>query len=147
MASEQILNELETIRATHGGILRAEDVVSFAEDENTALHRCFQWDDSKAARLYRLNQARGIIRVAVNVLETSKGPVETRAFVSLTPDRKEGGGYRAMADILSNQDLERRMIADALKELEVFRKKYQELSALKDLFIAIDALTEMSEAA
>ena len=37
-------------------------VVEAARDDQSPLHRHFEWDDAKAAHTERLSQARGIIR-------------------------------------------------------------------------------------
>jgi len=34
-----------------------ENVVRFASNSKTELHKCFEWDDTKAAAKYRLEQA------------------------------------------------------------------------------------------
>ena len=68
MARTAIVAELETIRRNAGGVLRPEDVVSFAADPDTELHSRFEWDDTEAAQQYRLWQARQLIRVTVTVL-------------------------------------------------------------------------------
>lgn len=136
--------ELETIRLHNGGILRPIDVVEFARDPKSALHGRFQWDDTEAAAEYRIWQARQIIRVTVRVVSNSVTPI--RAYVSLIDDREnEGGGYRALADVLSDKDLLAAMLAQALAELELFRAKYSMLEALKPLFDAVDEVTEKAK--
>ncbi len=63
-----IKQELEALAEANNGILRPEIVVEFARDAKTALHSRFEWDDTEAAKQYRLWQARQIIKVAINVL-------------------------------------------------------------------------------
>ena len=38
-----------------------QEVLEKARDENSELHKCFEWNDSVAAEKYRLQQARAII--------------------------------------------------------------------------------------
>ena len=54
----------EEIR-TLGDEIRAEQVLELARDENTELHKCFEWDDSIAAEKYRYVQAQRVIRMLV----------------------------------------------------------------------------------
>jgi hypothetical protein len=51
---EKILEEVKQIANAHGGELRAEDVVEFARNPESALHNCFTWDDKEAASQWRL---------------------------------------------------------------------------------------------
>lgn len=137
LLKERIARELERIARANDGVLRQEDVVAFARDPSTALHSQFDWDDTEAAHQWRLQQAAQVIRMQVRVLEEDAAPV--RAFVSLTPDRANGGGYRMMTSVLSNDDLSRQMMLDALAELSAVRRKYRTLQRLSGIWDEIDA--------
>ena len=131
-----ILHALESIRAKHGGILRPEDVVATAADPKSILHGQFEWDDGKAAQEYRLWQARHLIRVCVTIIPQAESG-EIRAYVSLKADREApGGGYRALVDVLKDDELRRQLLAEALEEMEVFRSKYRRLRELAPIFEA-----------
>lgn len=137
-----VQEELRTIEAKHG-ILRPEDVVEFAQNKRTALHGQFEWDDSKAAHQYRLWKARYIISTSVTIIEAEEKRFTVRAFVSLTPDRKaEGGGYRSITSVMTDDEMKAQLFRDALGELGTFKRKYQGLKELSKVFEAIDALRE-----
>lgn len=141
MAKKEYLRELEIIRNKNDGILRPHDVVHFAANPKTALHSHFTWDDTKAAQEYRLEEARRLIRVAV-VLEPNTSKT-VRAYVSLTGERNQDGGYRAIAEVLSDEDLMARLLDDALDDLNLFKNKYEtlrQLSKLESVFQAIDTV-------
>lgn len=136
-----IKKELELIRKENGGILKPNDVVTFAEDPKTALHKRFEWDDNKAAHEYRLEQARYIIRVAV-IVNPSTGE-NIRTYVSLRNDRDNGDSYRTMVDVLNDKKLFNMMLEDALTDLHTFENKYdslKEAGKLKKVFAAIETL-------
>lgn len=134
-----VVKELKIIADKHRGILRAEDVVEAAKPKTHPLHHKFVWDDTKAAYEYRLWQARQLIRVSVEYLERPGGNQQIKAFVSLTPDREnDGGGYRHLIKVLSSADYRVQLLEDALAEMEVFKKKYSELSELAAVFGAMD---------
>jgi len=136
----RVLAELEALKKKKG-ILRAEDVVDFARDETTALHEQFEWDDGAAAEAYRIEQARRIIRVTVTVIRHEEKDYRVRTFVSLTPDRKlEKGGYRATYDVMGDAEHRAQLLADALAELQTFRKKYAILKELSGVFEEIEKL-------
>ena len=130
--------ELDALRRKHGGLLSPAVVVKFAAGPKTALHCRFTWDDSEAAQQYRLWQARQVLRVVVFMPEGSETSV--RAFVSLRDDRNVEGGYRATVDVLSDAGLRRKMLAEALEELQVFERKYRLLSELAPVFKEADRL-------
>jgi len=136
--NESAQAELDALVEQHGGIVLPAQVVEFARDENTALHEYFDWDDSEAAKQWRLEQARRVIRLSVTVIQSDNAPI--RALVSLTSDRKAGGGYRALADILDDESPREQMERDALAELRVFRRKYERLVLLQPIWVAVDEL-------
>lgn len=135
--------ELDALRGRKK-LLLAEHVVAFAEDENTALHSRFEWDDTEAAQQYRLWQARTVIRVSVVVLKSNTAPV--RAYVSMLDDRaQEGGGYRLMADVMNNPNLREKLLQEALAELQRFQAKYDALVELAPVFEAAEKVAAQSK--
>ncbi len=139
-----VTEELRAIANSNGGILLPEKVVEFASNPETALHSRFTWDDTEAARQYRLFQARQVIRLNVIVIDGSKEPV--RAYVSLSGDR-DRGGYRRMVDVLSSDDLSGRMLADAIAELKAMKRKYEHLKALVPIWQALGNIDKENERA
>ncbi|MGE5562892.1 MAG: hypothetical protein ACM3ZV_06220, partial [Bacillota bacterium] len=86
---------------------------------------------------YRLWQAREIIRVRVTM--EPRINAETRAYVSLYSDRKQpGGGYRAIADVLSDEERREELLQQALRDMEAFKHKYIQLKRLAPVFAAMD---------
>jgi len=131
--NKAVLAEMTKIQAKDGGLLQAEAVVRFAANPKTALHKKFTWDNRKAGHEYRLWQARELIGVFVTVLKPNTQPV--RAFVSLRADRKlPGGGYRAIVDVVSDADMRRQLLAEALDDAERWQGKYAALTELKPVF-------------
>jgi hypothetical protein len=131
--------ELELISKSNNGILRSSDVVKFARNPKTALHKRFEWDDTKAAEQYRLQQAGHLIRCYVIQMESSDKIVKVRAFQSL-PSMRGGHEYQKTEDILSNSSWRKEMLETALAELGAFRKKYEILSELSEVWRAMDSV-------
>lgn len=138
LLKERIARELARIAEMNNGVLRQEDVVDFARDPDTALHTQFEWDDTEAARKWRLEQAARIIRLQVRVVENTEQTV--RAFVSLSVDRTPHGGYRPINAVLGSKELSRQLMRDALAELSAVRRKYQTLKQLNDVWEKLDAV-------
>lgn len=129
--TEQIAKEVEALRRADG-LVMAEDVVAWAkENPESALHSQFEWDDSEAANAYRLWQARRVIAVCV-VAEDGE-----RKLVSLSIDRSKGG-YRSVEAVISNDELRRILVNDALAELKRVRAKYLHVKELTPVYEEID---------
>lgn len=64
--------ELERIRIQNGGKLRPEDILNEASSKDSPLHPVFEWDDSRAARKYRIQQARRFLKAIVVVYEDNE---------------------------------------------------------------------------
>lgn len=128
--------ELERIRATNGGVLRAADVVGYARNPDTALHSRFEWDDSKAAEQYRLWQARELIRIVVQTTPAKSAP--TRVYVSLNDDRRnDGGGYRTLDDVMRSKTMREALLKQAHADMVRFETTYRHLSELASVMAAM----------
>jgi len=113
---------LERLAQQNGGLLMVDDVVEEARDPQSVLHRHFQWDDDKAAEAYRKQQARQLIQKVTVTIE--KAPdVHIRAFVSLSTDQYEGGGYRLTANVLSDDNLKAQLLHDMQLALVKWKKQ------------------------
>jgi len=139
------LAELEVIRKTHKGLLKPKDVVAFAKNPKTALHRMFEWDKDEAARKYRLVQAQEVIRVAVVVLPNTNKSV--RAYVSLQRDRNSGRGYRATKNVLSSAQMRQELINEALEDMHIFKMRYSTLKQLAGVLAAMNSASKTLAAA
>ena len=69
----------------HEKAVTAERLLELSRAEDALLHKCFEWDDTKAAEKYRLKQSGEIIRNLVAVKISSRTVEPVRAFVSVTP--------------------------------------------------------------
>lgn len=135
--------ELELIRQKAGGFLRPQDVVKYAKNKKTALHKFFEWNDGRAAEKWRIRQAQELIRVVVTINEHTSEKVRT--FVSLTTDQKTGLGYRAMVDVMDDNQLMAILIEDAKNDLAIFQRKYEKLQDIAELtgvFVEIQKVTK-----
>jgi len=140
----------EILKSSPGRVLRAQSVVSKAEDPQSSLHSLFEWDDSKAGEAYRLEQARSVIRLYLIVIEPTPvcsefklkfKPAKVRGMVSLREDREQrGGGYRAVMDVLKDPKLRRQMLQEALQEQEMWQLRYRKLDELTEFFTLISRM-------
>lgn len=135
---ETIKDELEHLRKTNGGNITAQELVDFARDPDTLSHSRFEWDNDEAAERYRLWQARQLLRVYVNIEIPDKDPISVRAYVSLPEDRYAGLGYRAIEDVLADNDRRNQLLSMAYSDLRTFRSKYKNIKELAEVNAAID---------
>lgn len=136
-SSAAVRTELDGIAERNGGLLKPEDVVEFARtNKQSELHGRFEWDDTKAAHAHRLEQARGIIRVFVEVIPHTQ--TSYRAYVSLEPDRHSGEGYRRTVQVMSNEEHRQQLLLQAIKRLNGMRREYAILTELAEVFQALD---------
>ena len=118
--------------------LTPENLVDASRPEEAPLHNEFEWNDSLAAEEYRRVQARLLIsNLSIVVEEHKQEPV--RAFFSLQNGFRKNSGIYESAIAIMNDDLKReKLLENAKKELEAFKKKYQLLSELAEIFEAIN---------
>ena len=115
--------------------ITSQEIVDRAKDESTELHKCFTWEDTKAANLWRLQEAGQIVRTLVIVEpELPKERPEIRVFY------KSGSspGYKPTEIIIKQEDEYKALLTRAWSELRAFKAKYSMLKELQDIFILID---------
>lgn len=112
-----------------------EEVLEKAKDENSELHKCFEWDDTVAANKYRLQQARQIIQFIVKVPQ-KENEQPTRVFQISSKKNI----YQPTVFFQRNNDEYQILLERAKAELTKFKKRYQMLSELEQVMEAIDNL-------
>lgn len=138
--SNSVIEELERIAKQNNGILQPEIVVEEARRPSSPLHSKFTWDDTEAAHQYRIYQARNLIRVVVQMIPNTADSHE-RVWVSLKKDREnEGGGYRTLVSVLSDNDLREQLLQQAFEDMEYFQEKYSKLQELSEIFSAMKSV-------
>jgi hypothetical protein len=143
ISNPEIVDELRRLAARKGGELRPIDVVDAARLKRSPLHDQFDWDDTEAAERWRLHQARNLLRVVVAFEPVDEDKrIECRVFISLTPDRESGVGYRVMHTVLSDPEQRKQLLDDARAEMKRFITKYRKLDELAAVFAAMDKLLD-----
>lgn len=134
-------DELEAIRLANGGLLTEEAILTAARAKKHPLHDRFTWNNTEAAKQWRLEEARSLIRSVYVTIERPKhGPITVRAYASLPTDRESGVGYRAIGDIMASRDQRKELLASALSELEAFKRRYGNLTELVPVFTAFESV-------
>lgn len=120
-----------------GDSILPESIVEKGKDESTELHKCFEWDDTEAAKMYRIKQARQIVEGLHIVILDKPETVEIqkpRVFYHITGSP----GYTPTLKILSDEDKRLRLLEQAKAELKAFKVKYAMLTELQNIFDLIE---------
>ena len=129
---EKCYREIESL-----GECKPDEIVDYARNRNTELHKCFEWDDTKAAERWRIQQARIICNSLTVVVETIQhDPIEVRVIEHDTADKV----YRPIVATVRNEDQYARLLRSAKEELAAFKKRYQ---SIKELGAIIDDIEKL----
>ena len=110
-------------------------ILNAARNENSELHKCFTWDNTVAAEKWRLHEARQItyhLVIRKNNPEQEKLP-QIRYFY-----KTDSGGYKPTEMIFHNMDEHQKLLLQAYKELQAFKRKYSCLQELSEILALID---------
>lgn len=118
-----------------GEVAEPVTIVEKAKDEDTELHKLFEWDDTKAAYKYRLEQARDIVRHLVLVREENETeePQEEKRFVRCFYNLGKNNQFERTVNIVRNEDKYQQLLEQARRELKAFKEKYAMLKELKPI--------------
>ena len=118
-------------------------VVEKAESEDSELHKCFTWDDTEAAGLWRLKEAREVMRQLIVITrpdpeepEEKKEPVQFRLLMK--NDNSHVSGYKQTLVMVRDEDEYQKLLNMAREELRCFKRKYSMLSELREILDLID---------
>lgn len=132
--AQKVADEISSI----GLSVKPEEIVDKARDESTELHKCFEWDDTKAAEKFRLHQARQIVcNLIVREVNDTQKEREIRVFYKT--DNTDG--YKPITYIMRDEDEYQKLLSRAVSELKSFQKKYSTLKELEGVWEAINPLT------
>jgi hypothetical protein len=129
-----------------GKEVNPKQIVEYARNnEDSELHKCFTWDDTKAAEKWRIQEARLITaNLVVNYKKEDSQNEKTeivRAF--FRTDSSIHAGYKRTIEIIKDEDEYAGLLMVAKKELKQFKDKYSILSnqaELKQIFALIEEL-------
>ena len=125
--AQKVAEEIVSI----GDSATAQQIVEYATNEKSELHKCFEWDDTKAAYQYRLTQARTL--TSHLVVENSR-PSEDKPYLRFLVMADKSEGYKPIDVVFKRVDEYQRLLATAMSELRNFKQKYAMLTELQDIF-------------
>jgi hypothetical protein len=145
MMNARALRELLERHANeHGGTLSAELLVQLASHAAHPLHDRFEWDDKRAGHLFRVEQARQIIRSTW--LDVTHEGLRLHAPFMVRDERlpERVQGYRPVTQVTHEREVAR----DTLRrEIQGWRSREERLHALAAVLDLQDELDEMIQSA
>ena len=138
--------EMERIEARDGQVT-SKSLLDAGRPEESALHSLFEWDDSKAAELYRLRQATEVI-THINIVIDEKPNTPYRAYVNIqeSSGQTERGRFINVRSAMENEETRRIVLNMAISEAKRFSQKYANYKELSEVFEAIDRVAERMKA-
>lgn len=127
-ADPQVIGvSLEGIRVASGGALRPRRVWQEATPDDHPLHPHFEWDDAEAAKSYRDDQARALIR-SIRVVDEDGD--DRPAYLNV----KDRGGhaYHSVENVLASADLRVAVLRAAERDLAAWQSRYRDLREIVD---------------
>jgi len=124
----QIIGEtIESLKDSRGHI-PSRKVLEEAKNKSSLLHNYFEWDKSKAAEQFNLQQAKNLVNHIVEVVIVASKPEEQRSFVSVVVE-DIGHVYMVREEALAIPDYRKQLLAKAVQ-------------TAKNLAITLQALQE-----
>ena len=130
---QKVCNEIREI----GDEFTPEDIVAAAADEAKELHKCFEWDNNKAADNYRLHQARVLTSQLIFKVEKEEDNIPV-VPVRVFNKTEGGGGYKIPERAFKVQAEYESLLQRAYAELHAFKVKYAALHELDYILELID---------
>lgn len=127
--AQKVSNEISSLAD-----ITPRNIVDFARNPKSELHKCFEWDDAKAADGYRLQQARKITYFLVKDNGGNDSVPEVRFFYKV----ENNEGYKPVTAIVRDENSYTQLLARARAELRSFKSKYSMLEELREIMELID---------
>ncbi len=125
------------------GAIDPKDLLELARPKKSPIHHIFEWDDSRAAEKFRLDQARLLIRCLVVEIDGT----DVRQYVSpvLVHPTDTDKKYLSVDSAMADESIWEQVLNRALRELFTWKAQYKRLKKLGPVIKAIEKLEEKYE--
>lgn len=126
------------------GKFTPHDIVRLAKPKQSPIHKYFEWDDSNAAALYRIRQARKLITCFVITIDDVEVPGYVSVSAEVTGD--DTRQYLNTKQAVKDDNIWESILLEAYKGLISWKSRYEQFSQLHELkpaYKAIDAIGEI----
>lgn len=140
--SDDIIAELTRLAKDNAGRLTPDNVVDAAQDEASPLHQCFEWDNDAAAHMFRVEQARHLIRSVRVDVTTSHHTVRVPAFVHDPACDRGEQGYVSIRQVASDEDKAREVVVAEFSRAASALKRARAVAMALGIEDQIDCISE-----
>lgn len=120
VSAARVRAEIEAVRMARKGHVRPSDIVERARPRGSALHRLFEWDDTEAARKYRLSQARSVLSAVVVISDDTSDPAHEYSSVRVGKRL----AYVSTREAMRDEEQRGRILDEALDALRSWHLRY-----------------------
>jgi hypothetical protein len=145
--SAQLVGEhFEKLEAKYGAVTK-ENFLQSATPEDSPMHKLFEWDNEKAAGLYRLQQANVIINsIRVEVKTDDKEIKHINAYVNTEPSGNGNAQFISIHKAMSDTQTKEHVISEVIKDLNYIKSKYERFLWFADVVDTINKFIENNKA-
>ena len=108
------------------GEYTTKEIVELAKSKSSPIHKYFEWNKTRAAHLYNLQQARNMINCVVVEID---GDLKLPTAISVKVKNKRV--YMDTEKIMEHPEAMEQVLGDAVREIEYWQEKYSYLKKLK----------------
>jgi hypothetical protein len=116
------------------GSFTPEQIIEVAKPKSSPIHKYFEWDDKRAAHLYRLKQARQIIQALIIEIDGK----DARQFVNVYIETDEKRSYLDIHKARESQSIWSQVLERAMQEAASYKRRYENLKELGPIIEAIN---------
>ena len=138
--AERYGKEIDRLTKEHG-FVTPKILVEEASSKKSPLHDWFEWNKNKAAEKWLIEQAKYLLRSIEVVVVCEGKPVQTRYMVNVA-NEEVASVYMPIQAVLEDEKLMDDYVAQAFRELESVRSKYEHLLELRELWEKLDEIKE-----
>lgn len=136
--STDLIAILNDVREQHGALNPAL-LVDVARDPEHPLHSRFEWDDTKAAAKWRLEQAGQLLRVTFK--PDPEKPVDLRAFVAIKGEATPRSEYVPTDEALADPFTQKLLLRQMQRDAAAFKARYQHMAEYADVIAGLAQAT------
>lgn len=114
-----VAKKINELTKEYGGEVTPNILLQEAEQPNSVLHKYFEWDQSKAAKEYRLWQARKLLGAIAEVVVIKGKENPIRSFWSVS-NKECKPVYVTLKKAMSNKDYTCQLFEDTQNSLQHF---------------------------
>lgn len=114
-----------------------QQILEKARDSNTELHKCFTWDDTEAAKKWRISEARAVVR-NLKIIEQNPDKQSEPTTIRVFYKTDNESGYKPTKLILKKPDEYKALVERCRSELLAIKQKFNSISEYEEIWEMIN---------